>query len=114
MILGLVQLLLWQGLGELVSHFFMPVLPGPVLGLILLLMCLILTRQVNSSLLDISEAFSQHLGLLFVPAAVGVILFLPQLKVHALAVVMALVVSVVLTIITTAAILRLFAGKDSQ
>lgn len=114
MISGLVQILLWQGLGELVSHFLIPILPGPVLGLILLLVFLILKGHANSSLLAISDAFSQHLGLLFIPAAVGVILFLPQLKAHALAVITALVVSVVLTITTTAVILRLIAGKDSN
>ena len=114
MIPGLVQILLWQGLGELVSHFLIPILPGPVLGLILLLVFLFLKGHANSSLLVISDAFSQHLGLLFIPAAVGVILFLPQLKAHALAVITALVVSVVLTITTTAIILRLFAKKDSN
>lgn len=114
MISGLVQILLWQGLGELISHFLIPILPGPVLGLILLLVFLILKGQANPSLLAVSDAFSQHLGLLFIPAAVGVILFLPQLKAHAFAVITALVVSVVLTITTTAVALRLIARKDSN
>lgn len=114
MISGLVQIFLWQGLGELVSHFLIPILPGPVLGLILLLVFLIFKGHANSSLLSISDAFNQHLGLLFIPAAVGVILFLPQLKAHALAVIVALMVSVVLTITTTAVILRLIAGKGSN
>lgn len=114
MIPGLVQILLWQGVGELVSHFFLPILPGPVLGLIFLLIFLIIKGHVNTSLATVSDAFSQHLGVLFVPAAVGVILFLPQLKTHALAVVTALVLSVVLTIATTACILRFLAKKDAD
>ena len=114
MILGLVQILLWQGLGELVSHFFLPIIPGPVLGLIFLLIFLIVKGQVNSSLALVSDAFSQHLGVLFIPAAVGVILFLPQLKAHALAVVTALLVSVVLTIVVTAIVLRFIAKKDAH
>lgn len=48
----------------------------------------------------------QHLGLLFVPAAVGVVGYLPELKAHALAVTLALVVSVILTIAVPALILR--------
>jgi holin-like protein len=114
MIPGLVQILLWQGLGELVSHFFLPIIPGPVLGLIFLLIFLIVKGQVNSSLALVSDAFSQHLGVLFIPAAVGVILFLPQLKAHALAVVSALLVSVVLTIVVTAIVLRFIAKKDTH
>lgn len=112
MIPGLVQILLWQGLGELVSYFFIPILPGPVLGLIFLLVFLIMRGRVNPSLATVSDAFSQHLGVLFIPAAVGVILFLPQLQAHAFAVIAALMVSVVLTIITTAVILRFIAKKD--
>jgi holin-like protein len=106
MIPGLVQILLWQGVGELISHFFLPILPGPVLGLILLLGFLIIKGQVNAPLAMVSDAF--------VPAAVGVILFLPQLKVHAFAIITALLVSVVLTITTTALIVRLLAKKDSS
>ncbi|MDH5265027.1 MAG: CidA/LrgA family protein, partial [Betaproteobacteria bacterium] len=37
MIAGLVQILLFQGLGEIVARFFLPLIPGPVIGLVLLL-----------------------------------------------------------------------------
>lgn len=114
MIPGLVQILLWQGLGELVSHFFLPIIPGPVLGLVFLLIFLIIKGQVNPSLALVSDAFSQHLGVLFIPAAVGVILFLPQLKANALAVISALLISVVLTIVVTAMVLRFIAKKDGH
>jgi holin-like protein len=114
MISGLVQILLWQGLGELVSHFVLPIIPGPVLGLIFLLVFLIIRGNVNTSLALVSDAFSQHLGVLFVPAAVGVILFLPQLKANVLAISAALLISVVLTIAVTAVLLRWLARKDSH
>jgi holin-like protein len=114
MILGLVQILLWQGLGELVSHFLLPVIPGPVLGLIFLLVFLLIKGHVNDSLSLVSDAFSQHLGVLFIPAAVGVVLFLPQLRVHAWSVMAALLVSVISTIAVTAVILRFMAKGGSN
>src|ERR1700704_1494891 len=83
MISGLVQILLFQGLGELITHFLLPLIPGPVIGLILLLGFLALRRSVNASLDDVASTFSQHFGLLFVPAAVGVVMFWPHLKAHA-------------------------------
>lgn len=109
MIDGLVQLFIWQGLGELVSKFLLPNIPGPVLGLLFLLAYLIIKDEVSPSLGLVADSFRQHLGLLFVPASVGVILFLPDLKTHALAVIVALVSSVVLTIATTALVLKFFA-----
>ncbi len=108
MIEGLVQLFLWQGLGELVSKFIIPSVPGPVLGLLLLLAFLFIKGEVNASLGMVADSFRQHLGLLFVPASVGVVLFLPELKAHALAVGTALIVSVILTIGVTAVVLKLF------
>ena len=42
------------------------------------------------------------------PASVGVVLFLPDLQTHALAVATALVVSVVLTIAVTGLVLKIF------
>jgi holin-like protein len=108
---GLVQILLFQGLGELGSYFLFPTLPGPVIGLVLLLLFLLIKGQVNPSLEFVATGFTQNLGLLFVPAAVGVILFLPQLKAHWFAISLALVVSVALTIAVTALVLRFLARR---
>lgn len=106
MISGLVQLFLWQAIGELSSKFLLPSIPGPVLGLVLLVAYLFVKGEVNTPLAEVADGFRQHLGLLFVPASVGVVLYLPELKAHALAVSLALVVSVVLAIGVTAVVLK--------
>jgi holin-like protein len=104
---GLVQLLLFQGVGEIGSRFLLPALPGPVIGLVLLLTFLAIKGSVNPSLDFVAKGFSQNLGLLFVPAAVGVILFFPQLRTHWLSISLALVLSVTFTIAVTALVLKL-------
>jgi holin-like protein len=109
---GLVQILLFQGLGELGSYFVAPSLPGPVIGLLLLLGFLLIRGKVNPSLEFVALGFSQNLGLLFVPAAVGVVLFLPQLKNHWLAVTVAIFVSVGAAIAVTATVLRIMSDKN--
>lgn len=112
MISGLVQILLFQSLGELISQFLLPTLPGPVIGLVLLVLWLVLRKGVNAELAMVADGFSQYLGLLFVPAAVGVVLFLPQLKANAGAILGALIGSVVLTIASSALVVRLL-SKES-
>ena len=114
MISGLVQILLFQGLGELVSKFVLPLVPGPVIGLIALLAYLLAKGSVDASLDLVASTFSQHLGLLFIPAAVGVVMFWPQLQTNGLAVIAALVVSVVLTMAVTGLILKALAGTDDD
>jgi putative effector of murein hydrolase LrgA (UPF0299 family) len=107
MISGLVQILLFQSIGELVSKMLLPTLPGPVIGLVLLVAWLVLRKGINAELAMVADGFSQYLGLLFVPAAVGVVLFLPQLKANAAAILLALVGSVILTIGSSAVVARL-------
>jgi holin-like protein len=114
MIFGLVQILLFQCLGELVSKFLLPTLPGPVIGLVLLVLWLIMRKGINAELAIVGDGFSQYLGLLFVPAAVGVVLFLPQLKANALAIISALIGSVILTIASSAFVARLLSKKESH
>ena len=112
MIGGLVQILLFQGLGELASKFVVPLIPGPVIGLVLLLCFLAVRKKIPPGIELVAGTLVQHLGLLFVPAAVGVVLFLPQLRSHAVAVAVALLASVVLTIGVSALVLRLLGDRD--
>ena len=114
MISGLVQILLFQSLGELVSKLLLPTLPGPVIGLVLLVGWLVIRKGINAELAMVADGFSQYLGLLFVPAAVGVVLFLPQLKANALAIISALVASVILTIGSSALVVRFLSRKASH
>ena len=114
MLSGLVQILLFQSIGELVSKFLLPTLPGPVIGLVLLVLWLVLRKEINPELELVADGFSQYLGLLFVPAAVGVVLFVPQLQANALAIISALVGSVILTIGSSALVVRFLSKKDTH
>lgn len=113
MISGLVQILFFQSLGELISKFALPFLPGPVIGLVLLLAWLVIKKDINQPLAFVSDGFSKYLGILFVPAAVGVVLFLPQLKANAVPIIGALVGSVILTIACSALVLKLLSKKNN-
>jgi len=114
MLSGLVQILLFQSIGELVSKFLLPTLPGPVIGLVLLVLWLVLRKEINAELALVADGFSQYLGLLFVPAAVGVVLFVPQLQANALAIISALMGSVILTIGSSALVVRFLSRKDAH
>jgi holin-like protein len=106
LIRGLLQLLVFQGLGELAARFVLPMIAGPVWGLALLLAWLSLRKAVPRDMDMVAGSLMQHLSLLFVPAAVGVVMVWPHLTAHALAITTALVVSVVLTIAVGALVLK--------
>lgn len=102
----MLQLLLFQALGELISALAIPFIPGPVVGLVLLLAFLQWRGRVPPAMDLVGSSILQHLGLLFVPASVGVVLFWPLLRQNALALALALVLSVVATLFVTAVVLK--------
>jgi len=68
---GLAWLLLFQSLGEVLSRGFSLPLPGPVLGLVLLLGGLALPA-IREPVGECANFLLAHLSLLFVPVGVGV------------------------------------------
>lgn len=93
MIPALATLLVFQLVGEaLVRTLAVPV-PGPVVGLALLLFTLVLRPAWSSAIKPTAHTLLQHLSLLFVPAGVGVMLHLQRLGDEALAIGVALVIS---------------------
>lgn len=93
MIPALAALLVFQLIGEaLVRTLGVPV-PGPVVGMALLLATLVLRPSLLGALKPTAQTLLQHLSLLFVPAGVGVMLHLQRLGDEALAIGVALVLS---------------------
>ena len=116
MIGGLLQVLVFQGIGELLARYLVPIVPGPVLGLVALLAWLRMRGGAGEGLETVAGAFSRHLGLLFVPAAVGVVMFVPLLREHLAGLLVALVASVVATIAVSAWLLKVLSprGNDDE
>jgi holin-like protein len=110
MLRPLTLLLLCQLTGEALSRGLWLPVPGPVLGLVFLLLGLHLFAQSKGSSPDTIEGTSlgrtanallQNLALLFVPAGVGVVQHLGLLGEYGLALVIALVGSTVITLLVT-------------
>ena len=70
---GLAILLVYQLLGEISVHFLQLPVPGPVLGMLLLFLTLLLRGGPTESMDTASSGLLSHLSLLFVPAGVGMI-----------------------------------------
>ncbi len=73
MLRALTVLVLCQFAGEVVARGLGIPLPGPVLGLVLLLVILIVRGGPDEELRGTSNGLLRHLSLLFVPAGVGIV-----------------------------------------
>ncbi|EDM85171.1 CidA/LrgA family protein [Limnobacter sp. MED105] len=111
MLKSLTILLAFQALGELLSFSLFPSIPGPVLGLIALLAFFFIRGGVPADIQSTANVFTANLGLLFVPAAVGVVVFWPVLAEFGVVILITLLVSVVVTLVGTAWVLDKLATR---
>ncbi len=93
MIPALATLLVFQLVGEAIVRALAVPVPGPVVGLGLLLLALVIRPAWANAIKPTAQTLLQHLSLLFVPAGVGVMLHLQRLGDEALAIGVALVIS---------------------
>ncbi len=108
MVLGFAILLVCQLLGEIASRGLGLPIPGPVLGLVLLVVGLAVWGRTRSDaevaaspVARVGDGLLGNLGLLFVPAGVGVIQYGGLLKAQALSLTLAVVGSTALTLVVT-------------
>ena len=85
--------------------------PGPVAGMILLFVFLLIKQEIPEELSNVTGALLNNLSLLFVPAGVGVMVHFELLGTDALPLSIALVVSTLLTIAITALVMMLINKK---
>ena len=112
MLEALTVLLLFQLIGEALSYLLRLPLPGPVIGMAALFVCWPWLQRVQARIETLSSNLLTHLGLLFVPAGVGVMLHLGLLETWWLPLLIALGCSTVVTMALAAWLFtRLRAGR---
>jgi holin-like protein len=95
-----------QLLGEALAEVLGLPVPGPVIGMGLLFAGLLARRSVPGSLERTARGFLDNLGLLFVPAGVGVTLHLSQAAAEWQAIMAAVLGATIVTIVATALVFR--------
>jgi len=112
MIASLRLILLCQLIGEVIVRGLGLPMPGPVLGLLFLLLLLLARDRFallatgplsGGGVENASRVLLANLSLLFVPAGVGVVQKLDLLAEHGVAIIVVLAVSVVVTLLATVA-----------
>lgn len=93
---GLTWLVLFQLIGTAINHLLLPVLPGPIIGLLLMLGFLIWKGEVGEPMSLAASSLLRYLPLLLVPPAVGVMVYAKDIAADFWAIVGALVLSLVI------------------
>lgn len=106
MLRALTVLVLCQFIGEVAARVAGLAIPGPVLGLLLLLAVFAVKGGPDEAMRSTASALLRHLSLLFVPAGVGVITQLDALGRDWLAIGVAIIVSTTLGLGVAAVVMQ--------
>lgn len=104
---GLTILLLFQLIGEILAYTTHGVVPGPVIGMALIFLCLSLLRgrdrlkAFETHTISASRLLLANLGVLFVPAGVGIVQHLDLLADHGAALIATILLSTLATLMVT-------------
>lgn len=113
MLESLAVLLLCQLLGELFVIYLDLPIPGPVVGMIILFIGLMIRGNIPEELSNTANGLLEQLSLLFVPAGVGVMTHLTLLGEQWLPLSASLIISTILTIAITGLLMQHLAKEDT-
>lgn len=102
MVNAIIMLLSFQLIGEIIIRTFVLPVPGPVVGMLLLFVTLLLRDSLVSRIEPTTQYILQNLTLLYVPAAVGVVVHLQLVQREGLPIFITLVGGTIITIAMTA------------
>lgn len=114
MIDGFAVLVTCQLAGEAIVSFTNLPVPGPVIGMLILFISLVIRGSVPIGLSAVAHGLLQHLLLLFVPAGVGVILYMRQITAQWIPIVAVLVVGTQITIAVTGIVTQILVPKSVE
>ncbi len=111
LIRGLAWLLLFQCLGELISRGFGWIVPGPVVGMVLLFAYLSLV-STPKSMQVVSETLIKNLGVMFLPPAAGLYFLPAEVTGQWPALLGALVIGTAISLTLCALLLKWWVGRQ--
>jgi holin-like protein len=95
---GLTWLVLFQLVGTALNHLILSILPGPIIGLVLLMIYLMVRGEVSEPISLAAGSLLRYLPLLLVPPAVGVMVYAGQIANDFWAIVGSLVLSLMISL----------------
>ncbi len=103
---GFAILLLMQSTGTFLSNYFNLILPGNLVGLLLLFLALVLKIIKLDQVEETAGLLLDNMMALFIPLNVGLITILPRIRQEWLAVMVSLLASTVIVMVVTAKVVE--------
>lgn len=114
MLSSITILLVCQLVGEVIARLLGLPVPGPVVGMVLLFVGLLIRRGIPPALEQVGNTLLSHLSLLFIPAGVGVMVHLRLIASEWLPISVSLILSTAATIAVTGWLMDRLARRGNR
>lgn len=111
---GLSMLILFQLLGTAINVLFLPMLPGPILGFVLMFVYLLLRGGVSENINLASSSLLKYLPLLLTPPAVGIMAHTDAVMADFWAIFGSLVISVLVSVVVIGLLMQFLIRRQQQ
>ncbi len=111
---GLSWLMVFQLAGTVLNVLFLPVIPGPIIGLVLLFIYLMLRGDVDEPINEAAASLLRYLPLLLVPPAIGVMAHVADIKADFWAITGALVISLLVSMVFIGWLMQVLINRQAR
>lgn len=114
MLIGLLIILLFLMLGEVVSMCIGSLIPGNVCGMILLFLALKLKWIKPESIKSCVNFLLQNMAFFFIPSGIGILVVMDQLKAYWGVILIIVFISTILTLLSVGKVMHHFEIKNKK
>lgn len=111
---GITWLVLFQLIGTGLNVLLLPGLPGPIIGMLLLFIWLLLQGEVSPAVSEAAGSLLRYLPLLLIPAAAGILSYADQLRADFWALAATLVLSLLPALLFCGWLMQKLIGRQQR
>lgn len=111
---GLSWLVAFQLAGTALNVLFFPVIPGPIIGLVMLFIYLMLRGRVDEPINEAAASLLRYLPLLLVPPAIGVMAHVADIQADFWAIVGSLLISLVVSMVFIGWLMQVLINRQAR
>jgi holin-like protein len=111
-IIPLAILLVFQFIGNLINSYILKFIPGPIIGMLLLLLAMTLNIVPYKIMKNFSTFLVRHISFFLIPTSVSLIVIIPRIGDYVVKIILLLVLSLIIVLIVSGSFASWYSRKS--
>lgn len=111
-IIPLFILLTFQFIGNLINYYILNFLPGPIIGMLLLLVAMTLNIIPIKIMKNFSTFLVKHISFFLIPTSVSLIVIIPKIGDYVVKIILLLILSLIIVLIVSGSFASWYSRKS--